>query len=340
MTELSVIIPYVNEWPMNVFTIRNIAEELRDRVDFEIIAVNNYCDEVAEQPGNVRSDDDKAGQQLKGVMRGHPWLKAIDYPDKLSHWQAKNKGVQHSSGKWLFFCDAHCIISRDALFNMYNYVIGTEEWFHLYRNRILEKKVLINDGKKPGLDPMQGSIHLPLTYHIMDYKSTQYKLVANVDEGEVAYSLTPYRPDNHPDNPVIEVPCMSTCGMMISRELYDYIGGWPKELGIYGGGEPFINFTLSTMGMSKFIFKGPPLTHHGNKRGYSWNFDDHFRNKCIATYIYGGEDLAWRLVDHHRGDKNILGNICNDAIQKCKPHREFIKPKQIISIQDWVKKWQ
>jgi len=314
MTELSVIIPYVNEWPMNVFTIRNIAEELRDRVDFEIIAINNYCEEVARQPGNVRSDEDKAGEQLKGVMRGFPWLKALDYPNKLSHWQAKNHGVAHSSGKWLFFCDSHCIVSRDAIYNMFQHV---KQWH----------------------DPMQGSIHLPLTYHIMDYKCTQYKLVTNLDQGEVAYSLIPYRPPNN-NSPVYEVPCMSTCGMMISRELYDYIGGWPTELGIYGGGEPYINFTMSTLGMTKHIFKSPPLTHHGNARGYHWNFDDNFRNKCIAAYMYGGEQWAWLFTQHHRGDKNVLGGYCRDVIEKCRPHRELIKPKQVISIQDWVKKWK
>jgi len=313
--ELSVIIPYVNEWPMNVFTIRNIAEELRDRADFEIIAINNYCDEVAGQIGNIRSDDDKAGEQLKGVMRGHPWLKALDYSDKLSHWQAKNMGVQASSGKWLFFCDAHCIVSRDALYNMYQYA-------------------------EEHLDPMEGSIHLPLTYHIMDYKSLCYKLVANLDVGEVAYSFTPYRPHLAEGSSVYEVPCMSTCGMMISRELYDYIGGWPSELGIYGGGEPFINFTLATMGMSKHIFVSNPLTHHGNKRGYSWNFDDHVRNKCIAAYMYGGKDFALTMMRHNKGNQDVLMKIYADVLEKCKPHRELIKPKQIISIQDWVKKWQ
>jgi glycosyltransferase involved in cell wall biosynthesis len=49
MAELSVIIPFCNEYPQILFTIQSIAQELRDRVDFEIIAVNNYCDEVEKQ---------------------------------------------------------------------------------------------------------------------------------------------------------------------------------------------------------------------------------------------------------------------------------------------------
>ena len=49
MPELSVIMPFCNEYPQNMFTIQNIAQELRDRVDFEIIAIDNFCEEVQAQ---------------------------------------------------------------------------------------------------------------------------------------------------------------------------------------------------------------------------------------------------------------------------------------------------
>jgi hypothetical protein len=44
--KLSVIVPFVNEWPQLVFTLGSIAEELRDRVNFEIIAIDNWCKEA------------------------------------------------------------------------------------------------------------------------------------------------------------------------------------------------------------------------------------------------------------------------------------------------------
>ena len=68
MADLSVIIPFVNEYPQVMFTIRNIAEELRDRVDFEIIAVNNYCDEVKAQ----NREEDKGGISIAACQKGHP----------------------------------------------------------------------------------------------------------------------------------------------------------------------------------------------------------------------------------------------------------------------------
>jgi len=77
MTELSVIIPFVQEWPLNMFTIRNIAEELRDRVDFEIIAIDNWCNQIQKQG----QENDRSYDQLMAVKRGHPWLKVLQYKD-------------------------------------------------------------------------------------------------------------------------------------------------------------------------------------------------------------------------------------------------------------------
>ena len=44
--ELSVIVPYVNEWPQVIFTLQAIAEDLLGRVDFEVAAIDNFCPEV------------------------------------------------------------------------------------------------------------------------------------------------------------------------------------------------------------------------------------------------------------------------------------------------------
>ena len=309
MTELSIIVPYVQEWPTIVFTIRNLAEELRDRADFEIMAVDNYCDQVAMQHKVQDVENDRAGAQLAAVQRGHKWLKPLRYKDKLSHWQAKNLGVQNSTGKYLFFADAHCVVSRDTIYNMLQYI----------KTR----------------DPLEGTLHPPLTYHIMEYHKLIYKLRVNLEAGDVYYSFTPFRPSDKP----YEVPCMSTCGMMMSRELYDYIGGWPTELGIYGGGESFINYTLAVLGKKKQIFPPNPLCHHGDKRGYHYIGDDFTRNICIATYIFGGKELALTLMRNRKGDQGVLMSIYQDVIKKCEPHRELIKSKQEMTIQEWLRMW-
>ena len=135
---------------------------------------------------------------------------------------------------------------------------------------------------------------------------------------------------------------MSTCGMMITKNLYHELGGWPIELGIYGGGENFLNFSMAVLGKKVNIMVGDALHHHGDKRGYSWNFDDHLRNKFIATYCFGGIDFVTLFAKNSRGDEKQKRNILDSVLKnkKCIEHRKLIKSKQVISIKDWWDSWQ
>jgi len=308
MSKLSIIMPFCNEFPQLMFTVQAVAQSLLGRVDFELIAINNYCEEVKAQ----NREQDKGGETIKACQRGNKWLKYLEYTDKLSHWQSKNLGVQHSTGDILWFVDAHCAISRDGLFDMFHYYIKNQ-------------------------DRLNGTIHLPLTYKILEWHRLIYKLAGEIEQGNLHYSFTGYRAADEP----YEVPCMSTCGMMISREIYDKLGGWPVELGIYGGGENFINYTLAVLGMKKWIMTGGgTLFHHGEKRGYHWNGDDMIRNRFIANYMFGGDKWLSLMKENRKGRKEVLTKIYEDVKATCKKHREFIKTKQVISIEEWLNKWR
>lgn len=307
MAELSVIVPFVNEYPQVIFTLQSIAQELRDRVDFEVIAVDNGCAQVDAQ-GYAR---DKSGEAVAAAAEVNPWLKYLKFDAKLSHWQCKNYAVANSTGKFLWFCDSHCVVGRDALYNMFTW----------YRDHY---------------EDIDGTVHLPVTYKILEARSLIYKLVNNLDNGEVHYAFTPMRQFSD----LLPVPCMSTCGMMMTREIYDDLGGWPEEMGIYGGGENFINFTLAVLGYKKWIYPGDPLFHHGERRGYHYVGDDYTRNRTIATYIFGGEELAARFIEHRKGDPATNRAILQDVLGKCKNHREMIEKKQVLSIESWLDQWK
>ena len=45
---LSIIIPYCNEHPQVLFTVRSVLEEIRG-MDAEVIVIDNYCEEVGKQ---------------------------------------------------------------------------------------------------------------------------------------------------------------------------------------------------------------------------------------------------------------------------------------------------
>lgn len=316
MTELSVIIPYVNEYPQILFTIQSIAGDLRDRVDFEIIAVNNYCDQFVQQKKiqNLSFDEDKSSLAIKATARkNNPWLEHAEFTDKLSHWNAKRVGVKHSSGKYLFFVDSHVALSRDSLYGMLQYYKQNEE-------------------------KVNGSMHLPLTYKVLESRQLIYKLnTEGFDKGVLEYKFTKYRQEEEP----YEVPCMSCCGVLISRRVYEAIGGWSPEFGIYGGGENFLNFTLSVLGMKKWIYPKGTCFHHGERREYHYLYDDFVRNKLIASYLYGGREYALKSTNGGlKGRPDVLQRIYKNVDLKCRRHREHIKRQQKVSIKDWVSMWQ
>lgn len=354
--KLSIIIPFAGEYPQVLFTIRSIAESLigRLRFDFEIIAVDNWCEEIEKQALKnmrlvLRSSDltngltpeamleitdrawpkvtlkNKSGPAIEAVAGRHPWLKYVRYTDRLSHWQAKRRGIDAADGDIFMFIDAHCIPSANAIADMYCAYIGDHD--------INPSDPDYEDMLPPEYYKM-GSMHLPLTYKIMEYRRLIYKMVV---EGSYHYYKFTGLPAN---NGIFEVPVMSTCGMMISRQIYDAIGGWPKGLGIYGGGENFMNYTLAVCGYKKFIFPNGLLTHHGERRDYHYLGDDQVFNRALAHYLFGGEELMRRYIEASVKNDNFRDVMAQGVIASGKEQRQRIKSITKVDLQEWINGWQ
>jgi hypothetical protein len=310
MSKLSIIVPYCNEYPQVLFTLCGLRVELEQSdIDWEIISISN-------------TSTDKGFERVKAIQT--PRIKALEYNDKLSHWNAKNYGVVHSTGDILFFIDSHCILAKDALVNAYKYYTSHYE-------------------------ELNGTLHLPILYlGEINGRELEYKMVCNITEDKQGLDCNP---KNGPHNlhyvftrhkhikPHHRVSCMSTCGMMMSREIFDKLGGWPSELGIYGGGENFINFTLGVMGYHINVFYTPNVVHHyAEKRSYSWNYNDWIRNRIIASYMCGGEEWSYIYAVNAKGRRNVLESLYSDVVEKCKKHREHVLPSIIMTPQEWVRK--
>jgi glycosyltransferase involved in cell wall biosynthesis len=316
MSELSIIIPFCNEWPVIPFTVRSIYEELKDRVDFEIVVVDNY---VPKEMGKRKPD--KAHAQMRSESEHLPWLRYLKYPKKLSHWNAKNHAVQHSDSPFIMFCDAHVLPARDSLYNLFTYY--KENW-----------------------EQLQGSIHPALTYHIIEGIRLKYIMKRKKDPKNLHYAFERF---TEPTD-LFEVPCMSTCGMLIHRDYLTKIGLWPTEYGIYGGGEDFYNFAGATLGLKKWIYPQSILHHHGDDRGYNWNDKDWIRNRAIAVYMYGGYQMCkeycvnfvWKGQPNlPRYPQHLLYHIFSTVVdaKANQKHRELIKSRQVFTIEEWLKNW-
>jgi len=307
--QLSVIVPYCNEYPQIYFTICNLRCELEQSdIDWEIITIaNKNTDQGFERVSRIQSDR----------------VRALRYDEKLSHWCAKNAGVLRSTGEVLFFIDSHCILTKNALVNMYKcYIENREE--------------------------INGSLHLPILYmNEKNGRELEYKLIANITENN---KIDPSNPKNTAHNlhysftrykhkaPFHRVSCMSNCGMMISRDiLVDKLGMWPWALGIYGGGENFFNFTLAMMGYHVNVFSRPNAVHHyAEKRGYAWNYDNWIKNRIIAAYMFGGSEWSKIFALNLRGRREVLARMWTEVTKECLEHRKKIEPYIKFTPQEWV----
>jgi len=294
--KLSIIIPFCLEWPQVIFTIRSLAEELIEKVDFEIIAIDNYCDEVKKQ-GRKK---DRASEYIPSLAKKYSWLKYLRYSEKLSHWNAKRVGVENSSGDILLFIDAHCVPGRNSIVNAFSY----------YAKHYKE---------------LNGTLHLPLTYHILETQKLIYTPVISPQDGIYHYKFI-----NFPeiDKEIFEVKVMSSCGMFMTKDLYDFIGGWPKELGIYGGGENFVNYVLDLFKKKKWIYSNSVLYHHGDERGYRFNARDYYRNRLIAVFLVFGKSAAVKYSKSQKDIKfPIRDLILNEVLHTCAQERKKILEK-------------
>lgn len=351
---VSVIVPYCQEWPQVAFTLRAIHEELIG-IPHEVIAVDNFCQHALRQMHNVwkksgvpryideghdRPNDktkeppspewldqllageleEYAGSRVRGMTKVAKWLRYVRYSEKLSHWNAKNAAVRASSGRLLLFLDAHIVPGRGSLSGM---VAAYEPWCEEHG---------------------PGSLHAPLTYHILEEHKLIYRLKHNPDIGELHYAFSGYPSawDTVERRPH-EVSCMSCCGVMISREIYDQLGGWPGEMGIYGGGENFLNFTMAVLGMKHWVMAGPPVHHYATHRGRGYHFEyaDHKRNQAIAAYMYGDlpklEAFCFRHPKH-KSAPEFYSQLVEDIASSptCQAQRDWIKSQQKMEIDEWI----
>jgi hypothetical protein len=221
-------------------------------------------------------------------------------------------------GDLLLFLDAHVIITPNSIKDMLNYF----QWL-----------------------PENSLLHLPIVYMLEDkINKLKYELVYELDKGIVDYRFAKFMPTSR----VTEVSCMSTCGMMVAKStIINIFHGWPVALGSYSGGEQFINFVGALLGVRKYIIDEGVIYHYAAPRSYDIVYSDVYRNRAIATYLFGGNNLFNLYLDNissrQRGriSPRIINRMREEIpnILDLRERKSHIEDNAITSIEAWIAQW-
>lgn len=329
----SVIIPHYHEHPQLIFTLQSLLYELEGGVieydnskNWEIVLIDNADKSQHEH----RELDTSKYIKMKHDAGLLPNVVSLHYTDCLSHWQAKNFGCNSTLPYGTFlFLDAHVMIKKGVL---------NEMW------------------KTFSQLPKKSTLHLPISYMLEPRYSHElcYELVHNLDKGIIDYRFKKwdrFKDENAQrveDTFISEVPCMSTCGMMIDKQtFFDVYRGWPTSLGNYSGGEHYINFVGALLGIKHYIACLDPVHHYAAPRAYNLNYNDVYRNRAIVMFLVGGEPFLAKYLDHLRS--LTIGKISPRMINKLqieipsipelKERREHIECNSVTTLEKWIQQW-
>lgn len=198
-------------------------------------------------------------------------LQIVVYDEKPSCWQARNAGAAQASGEYLLCLDSHVMAKPGAF-------VGALAYHRSF----------------------MGILHFGVNYWLEHPARTLYQYKWRPDKFWGDWSRRKPEP---PDHRVL----MSSFGAaMVDRAAFEDTGRFHPALGIYGGGEPYIDLKLQMFGYEARCNPAFQVHHLTEKRGYSWNSADLHRNFMIAAWAIGGGFALEPLYDNYvRGCKGV-----------------------------------
>lgn len=298
--DISIIMTSRNEYPSNFLTMFSFIEEFREsKYDWEIIVVDNVPDE---KDSTRDSYDTIYGGLSKDISDRIKYIKH----NTPGHWSAKNAGIKASSGKFLFFPDAHIIMSHHGLTDML-------EWIMNFKGKI-------------------GGIHAMARFPSAgDWGLKEWKIVPN----RFSHTFTPAKDRTEPEI----IPTASTCCMLSPRSVFDELGDWTENFGQRGGGEAYMVWKHAICGYPHYMHHKTFFWHPFYiKHNYKVPEEDSARSYFVSAYTIGGEKWLDSLYNNESlfsVGKATLTEVRNNIITKCADDRDFINNKRIMTIEEY-----
>jgi len=196
-------------------------------------------------------------------------LKVLAYDEKPSCWQARNFGASQARGDYLLFCDSHVLLTPGSLRGALKY----------HRE-------------------FKGILHFGINYWLDHPERTLFQYKWQPQKFWGAWTRI------KPEPPDYRILMSGLAGTMIDRSIFQELGGFHPALGIYGGGEPYLDLKTQMHGYQVRCHPDYQLYHLAERRGYCWNNDDLWRNFMIASYALGGNEYLKPVYDHYH-------DVCN-----------------------------
>lgn len=300
---VSVIIPCRNEFPQIVFTIQSIINDLETFLkpsEFEIIICNN-CPSDEVYPKRA------LGGSIDYLMpRGVYWNRVLRvlYDPIAGNHSTRNKGVELSRGKYIFFSDAHMSYKRGFFKRMIRAIEETDGLVH-------------------------GTIGWLGAYPVG--KSMGYQYTIKLGE-EIKGTWNNYKlADDY-----FYIPLQGHCCLGVKRQQFIDFDGYPAYHRCYGGGEFYLDMKWWLFGSRVSVDPQAVGYHLCAPRGYSYHHDDYKHNVLAIGLAIGADEWTERAYINwcRRGRKDVMRRLWNEAKQETLEDKEFIAKKRVTTFNE------
>lgn len=324
--DVSVVIPFGNDFPAIYFTLNNIASILvASKLTHEfIVVVNNTPAENFEEARKSILDPANDFGKYHRLT--------VIHNEIASNGLAANAGAAVATGKYLLMTDAHVIV---------------------HPNLFTECIQVMDDNLDAGL------VHAPVTWTGIPYakdpdgsflfvhskRCYQYRYREFDKTGDWYLSRHFHGTYNHHLSSPKPYP-IAGCGhglYMIRRSTWERIGGYHPAQRAYGGREAFVTFKAWLLGFRNFTVPTTNHIHYNGRRHYAWTNDLWLKNNMMQAYSIGGDkwlDIIYASFLKKPGIKlPIIERLRNEAVAESTEQRAFVLANQRCAFDDLFPIW-
>lgn len=175
---------------------------------------------------------------------------------------ARQFATEKAQGKYLFFFDNHCLVTKDYF------------------------KRALHDFDRYGMD----MLHSTTRYYSGEYDHYHYKLSL----AKNFWATASFVPEDHVRP--YRIAAAGHGGFAVRADVWREVGGYWEGFNGYGGEEIYFDLKMAMLGKTNWIDPKLVHYHYAGTRPYARHYtDDYYRNMMMCAHLIGGEDWLWKV---------------------------------------------